>query len=181
MKHPARPTQPHWSWTGRSNEWGGLCEGSEERWSLAEGRVHNCVCAQAASGVRSSWLLTLECSLIFDTLCEFLFPRGAGKPDFCAQFPTFKILCRSNKTLLWVRLCLAPGSRLPTRGWWHRRPFYHQLKYFCTSFNSSIEIALICLHKQWVLFTKKMIIQPPRSKPKFLFTLNINWHCFCLI
>ena len=43
-----------------------------------------------------------------------------------------------------------------------------------TLFNN-IKITLICLCKQWVLPTKKIPRQLPRSKPKFPFTLNISW------
>lgn len=67
-------------------------------WPSEEGTQCKCVSVCVALWVTST--CSLHSGMTGLLLDMILFPRGTGKSDFHAEFPTFKILCRSKETLL---------------------------------------------------------------------------------
>lgn len=131
-------------------------------------------CVHVTLCIMSTWLPS---SWNFGPLLtDFSFKwNGEQKGWFLYKIPTFIILCKGNTALEQARCDLQYSLCFSTCMWCCLRPFNHHLKHFHTLFNSSFKLTSICLYKQWLLFTKKIIVWLPRAMPEFIFTLSINW------
>ena len=140
--------------------------------------VHACMCVCVSVTSCSGLLDCYHCEILacFWQIAYFSSKwNGEGTGWFLYKIPTFIILCKGNTALEQARCDLKYSLCFSTHMWWCLRPFNHRLKHFHTLFNSSFKMTSIYLYKQWVLFTKKIIVRLPKAMPEFIFTLRINW------